>query len=563
MVLIATGAAARDNVALREVRLTRPQIVAGQPIVVTATVANYSHEPLDGARVQIEVDGAPLPPVPVKTIAAGGRRTISAEVTFPDEGFSEVAVGLDTVDGLPADNTRRRVLPVKRSLRVCLVNGQPATDPVRDEVYFLRSALAPAGPFSSGIQVRTIDPGEIEATALNTFDCVALCNVAAPSRGAVAALERYVRRGGGLVFFFGEEVGDTDEYNRVFYADGEGLLPLPLKDLCRHDTGEASGAESAESPRLETGATGVGLVRIGEHPVTAMFPAGGAALTENVHFRAYYRCGLASDTSSDDSGADRERENAETQRSPNTRPPATTLAHFTDDWQSPALVERPFGRGRVLLFTSSIDLDWNDWARALDGSYVVTLLELVQYVARRGEDRSAFVAGDKLTLSLSPEEYEPTAVFRPPAAADEPATEARVRDLVAAVGEPVVLEGPVATQLGTYTAELARRQGGVESRPLAVNFDARESNLKVARQRELDVALGSVPHEYVRAADAFQQDETRARRELWPAVLVALVTILMLEQALAWWFGASGHARRWRRPRLALFGRYGFGGGLR
>jgi hypothetical protein len=130
----------------------------------------------------------------------------------------------------------------------------------------------------------------------------------------------------------------------------------------------------------------------------------------------------------------------------------------------------------------------------------------------------------------------------------------------------------VATQLGTYTAELARRQGGVELRPLAVNFDARESDLTVARRHELDVALGSVPHEYVRAADAFQQDETRARRELWPAVLLTLVTVLMLEQALAWWFGASGYAGRWRRRRLALFGRstagaepgrYGFGGRAR
>ena len=135
-----------------------------------------------------------------------------------------------------------------------------------------------------------------------------------------------------------------------------------------------------------------------------MFPAAGASLSEYVRFRAYYRCeefppgwdpssparpepeapapdaGLPPgrySTGSDGSGVGQPAR---------ARPPALTLARFTDDLRSPALVERAFGRGRVLLFTSSVDLDWNDWARAMDGSYVVTMLELAQYAARRSQD---------------------------------------------------------------------------------------------------------------------------------------------------------------------------------
>ena len=196
VVLIASDVAARDNVGLVDAQLERPQTIAGLPAVINATVVNYSREPLTGARVQIEVDGAPLPPTPVEPIAAGKSQIVSVEVTFPDEGFSELAVSVDAVDGLPADNMRRLTLPVKASLAVLLVNGQPATDPVRDEVYFARNALAPAGPFASGISVQTADPEEIEARPLDMFDCVMLCNVAAPGCNATFA------RAAGWCFFW-------------------------------------------------------------------------------------------------------------------------------------------------------------------------------------------------------------------------------------------------------------------------------------------------------------------------------------------------------------------------
>ncbi|MBU0617926.1 MAG: BatA domain-containing protein, partial [Planctomycetes bacterium] len=121
VVLIASGVAARNNVALLNARLERPQTVAGLPAVVNATVVNHSREPLSGAQVWVEVDGAPLPAVPVEPIPPNKSRTVSIEATFSDEGFSELAVGVDAVDGLPADNTRLLSLPVKRSLAVLLV----------------------------------------------------------------------------------------------------------------------------------------------------------------------------------------------------------------------------------------------------------------------------------------------------------------------------------------------------------------------------------------------------------------------------------------------------------
>ena len=539
--LIATGGADRANAAILAAQLERPQTIAGLPAVVHATVANYARAALEGARVQVEVDGAPLPPVPVEMVAPGKTRTVSVEVTFPDEGFSELTVGVDVVDGLSADDTRRLALPVKRSLETLLVNGQPATDPVRDEVYYLQNALAPAGQFASGIRVRTIDPSEIEATALDAFDGVLMCNVAVPGPGAVAALQRYVRKGGGLVFFLGEEVGDPDEYNRVFYAAGQGLLPLPLQELRRREP-------TKDAP---------GLVRSEDHPVTMMFPADAGALPGGVRFHTYYRCAEPDVTDSPD--ATRPPESDAGAQPAAARPSPVVLARFTDEAQTPALAERSFGRGRVLLFASSVDPDWNDWARAIDGSYVVTLLELVQYTSRRDSSRLWFATGEDLVLSLPPDEYEPGAVFRSPIFPDEPAVEARLRESTAALGEPIVLEGPAATRLGLYMAELTRRTGSVEVRPLAVNLAAGESDLAVAPARELGAALGEIPHEYVQAADAFVEGAPAARRELWPAFLVALLVTLMLEHTLAWWFGVPGGSVRFDLRTLPVLRRFRVG----
>jgi hypothetical protein len=567
VVLIAAGAAPRDNVTVLDPHLERPQIVAGLPTIMRATVVNYAREPLEGVRVQVEVDGAPRPSVLVETIVPGESRTVSLEVTFPDEGFAELVVGVEPTDGLAADNTRRLALAVKRSLAVLLINGEPATDPVRDEVYFLRNALAPTGPFSSGIRVQTIDPEEIEATLLEAFDCIALCNVAPLDEGAVAALRRYAHAGGGLLLFLGDQVGDPDNYNRVFGTAGEdGVLPLRLKELVRFERpGSARPGTDPRAPRP----AGVGLVRRGHDPVMAMFPADGASPTAYVRFRTYYRCdepNAPSPPSPFDSQAPAtaqeattgspptEREGAPSSQRAAVRPPPTVLAHFNDGARTPALVERPLGRGRVLLFTSSVDLEWNDWARAMDGSYVVTMLELVHYAARRSQNPLSFVAGERLTLSLRPEQYEPRAVFRSPAYPQEAAVPAQVRSPGAAVGEPVLLEGPLATRLGTYTAELATRDGGVEPRPLAVNLDPAESDLTAAAEHELDAALADLPHEYALATEAFLHESEQARRELWPAILITLVAILMLEQTLAWWFGLPTRGE-WLRHRFSALSR--------
>jgi hypothetical protein len=282
--------------------------------------------------------------------------------------------------------------------------------------------------------------------------------------------------------------------------------------------------ESLVSPPGDGG--GVGLLRTQPHAVTAAFPAGSDAFSEYVHFWRYYRC-----TEPEASGAGRATE----------RPVAVVLARYADQEGTAAIIERDLGRGRVLLFTSTADLEWNDWGRAPDGSYVVTMLELVQYLARRTTEPRFFVAGQPLSVTLSPEVYEPAALFKSPAFPNEPPFVA-LATAPADPEAPLVVPGPIAMQLGTYVVDLTpRAQSGyiapAATRPVCVNLDPAESDLAVAGPAALDAALAGIPHELVATADEFLQGAEHTRQELWPALLVLLAVTLMLEQFLAWWFG--------------------------
>lgn len=515
-VLIASGHAARDNLAIVDLTLDRPQVVAGMPCPGRATVANFGRLPSRAQMLQIALDQALVPSVPVEPVAPGEQRTVSFEAAFPDAGWSQLSATIASGDGLPADDNRTVTAEVRPHIRVLVVDGEPDADPAADEVHLLRSALAPPGPYSSGIQVDVIDASALPATPLEPYQCVYLCNVPAPTPGVAETLAAYVRGGGGLAVFVGDLVV-PESYNDVFRSDPEPLLPLPL--------------ESVYS--VGAGAPGAGLVRTTEHPVTAAFAGAGASAAESVRFRRWIVATEETETAPD--GASSAPASGDQPR-PSS---ATVLARFADAGQAPAMAERRVGAGRVLLFLSSADVEWNDWPRAADGSYVVTMLEITQHLARRSEAPGAFAAGEPLRVYVDAEQFESRAVFKSPKHPAEPAFSARAGDGLGPAGGTVRLDGPVATSLGVYTVELHSRSGENAARPLAVNLDPGESDLAPASAAELDAALGPVPHTFVPSADAFLRGAEESRREIWPALISLAAVVLLAEQVLACWFGSE------------------------
>lgn len=528
VVLVDCGAGPRGNLAMTGLRLVRPQVIAGLPQAMTLELANFGDSVARNVGVALDISGSAGPRVVFDEIAPNARATQTVELAWPEVGAAIVTARLESPEGFSLDDVRRTPVLVRDAIRVLLVSGDEATDS-GSAGFYLRNALAPAGPFSSGIETTSIGVDALEATDLAAFDLVVLANAPTPESAAIAGLSRFVRGGGGLVVFLGNAIR-PDLYNASLYDGGRGLLPA---ELIRR--------RSIDPTRVAP----VGIVRAGTHPLTAIFPADADDLGEAVRVREFFEVRVPSSAS-----REAETEDDPDARSPDAQGAAEVLAAFTDARHAPAVVLGEYGCGRVLLFTTSADASWSNWPRAADGSYVITMLETIGYVSRRSAVSASFDAGAPLALVIDPDRYAPRANFLPPDYPDRPALPATIETGGESASAVRIVSAP-AQQLGIFEVELTTRGGATERRPLAVNLPNQESDLRVLSPDALGAALRGVPHEIVSADQEFFAANDVARREWWSALAVLVVAVLVLEQTLAWWFGRAGGAPR-KKPATGM-----------
>jgi hypothetical protein len=150
---------------------------------------------------------------------------------------------------------------------------------------------------------------------LSTQAVVILANVAELAEQDAARLRRFVHGGGNLIVFAGDNVS-PEAYRPLSEA---GLIPGTI------------------SPNRLAGDLPFRLREWDvEHSIFRPFDDPQHGDLRGLTFRGYAPLDVAED--------------------------ARVLARFFDD--TPALVERTVGKGRVIWFASSCDLEWGDWARS-------------------------------------------------------------------------------------------------------------------------------------------------------------------------------------------------------
>ncbi|HJT30776.1 MAG TPA: BatA domain-containing protein [Pirellulales bacterium] len=497
--------AARGNLSIAGLEPLRGTRAAGVPFYMAATVTNYGSEPAEGVTVLLQEDGQARPAVSIDRIAPGQRETRRFSVFFPTAGEHTIAASLAS-DSVAADNLRFAVVDLPPSVPVLLVDGSADTAGAR----YLAAALAPGGAVKTGIDPQIEPPSYLNRKPLEKFQAVYLLDVGHLDAPAVEALEAYVRQGGGLGVFLGDACR-AGFYNEALYRDGEGVIPMPL------------GAKTQLLvDRLEKGAD----FEITDHPIFRVFAGERNSYLTAVMIDWYMAVPKTWSPPADSS----------------TR----VLARLRNG--APLAVERKFGEGRVVAFTTTASPTWNNWGR--NPSFVVAMLEMQSYLASPATTDVQRLVGTPIELELDPGRYQSEVrLLVPPDEVEKNVAGKASADggLVAASAVPdddgaelraSFTETPTS---GVYQVELTTVEGTPEVRRLAVNVEAAEGNLATVAGDELASKLEGVHFEYSAARQFQMATHELGGANLSPWIIYCLVGLLVGEQLLA--YSAGYHTK--------------------
>lgn len=423
------------------------------------------------ARIAAQGEGAPRSvPVtlevdgrPVATQSAAlenGSATVEFEpLTLPTARASRATLRIPA-DALPADDQFHFTLAPDPRLKVLVVTGGSASS------FYLTRALAIGD--APGFAAETRRAGSLSAADLAGRSVIIFDQAPLPGGESGRRLREFVEGGGGLVVMLGEDRS----------GGWENTVP----------------GAGAPVDRSDAGGTTVGHLDVG-HPVFEPFssPHSGDFSTARI-FR--YRPVDAAKLDG-------------------------VLARFADG--GVALGERRLGKGRVLIWTSTLDNRWNDLP--VQPVFLPFVHQLVGYAAGHTAARPWFTVGEAV---------DPTGVAtgtRPSLALAPSGQRVPLREAA-----PLTVEEP-----GFWT--LRNEEGGRQVIPVAVNVDRAESDLARFDPRELTTAIAtSRAPQSPEAAAAVSREERERQQSAWWYLLAGVLLLLVAETFLAN-----------RRPRAAVY----------
>lgn len=474
----------QPNLALTRLVPRRGIRAAGVPLLMEATVQNFGGARATNVTVSLQEGGVSRPALTLEEIPPGGSATQAFPVFFPAAGEQTIRASL-AADALNADNQRFAVLNLPSQVPVLLVDGNPAGLGGQ----FLLLPLNPGGTVKTGLSVTVVEPSDLATAELGKYELLLLNDVGRLNDRAIERVEEFVRAGGGIAFFLGENcAGQTAFYSDQLYQEGEGVFPAPLASDLQLIVDRLD-----KAPDLE----------ISEHPLLSIFSGERnsflAAVTVD-RFFATPRDWTPAEGSS-----------------------VRVVAKLRNGL--PLILEQQFGEGRVVAVLTSAAPDWNNWAR--NPSFVVFALELASWLAPSAAAPAELTVGRPIVVNLDPQAVEPQVRVQLPG---EPEAE-----------PPAALDAlPATDRAGVYRVELTRLDGSKQSEQQAFNVDVRESDLAVADGEQIAALLSGVPYQFRSAADFQPQSQNLGGSSVTQWILLLLLLILLGEQLLA--FFCSYHA---------------------
>ncbi|MEO7157706.1 MAG: BatA domain-containing protein [Vicinamibacterales bacterium] len=379
---------------------------------VSASVRNASNHPRDGV-VLLSHDGSAVSRVPFKV---GAETTVDISFPWKPAATGALTATLEDPAGFPADNARYTALrgPSAPSVMVVTSNTAPGQ-------YLFRALEAAAGDTSGNLVARSVTAEQIAGSRTGSFaeqSAIVVLSTRNLDRPARDAIVEFVKAGGGLLLVASPDV-DPSIVSAMF--------------------GWSGAAVSIDPAGRQSSLTATDL----RHPIFRPFGSLAANLGQ-VRFQQTWRV-------------------------------------RADDWQVPArfddgsaaVLERPCGSGKIVLFASDVDKRWNDFP--LHPVFVPFVVETVRYVSARPSPADEFL------------------VARVPAGAR---------------AEPGIQQ--------------------LNGRTIAVNVDARESSAAAMTQAEFFSMIDSTSADGGARQQA-KAEQKESRQSLWQYGLMLMLMTLIAE----------------------------------
>ena len=490
------------NLAVTQVNARSDVWIEGQPVPFAVRVANFSDAEKPNVAVKLTVDGKVLA---ARTVALGPRAATEFEMSavLPHAGDVAGRAGIDAADVLPDDDTRYFAVHLRDSLKVLLIEDHlNERDVFLDEGYYVRMALDPRprgveADANAGarnyIRVQPVEAAKLTPRLCAQSDLLVLAGISALTGEELAMIEDAVRAGHNLILFTGRSDGRLAEtfYNGPFWKNGLGLLPVRPGTLY---TGN----------RLERRYHQLGEFKQ-DHPLFKPFVGENEPSLRLATYLRHYEANpadakLGSDPASP--GAP-------------TRPAGEVLASFSDG--SPFAVERPFGKGMVLMFTFAPRPEATDLPK--HKAFVPLLHQAVRYLARvTNASRRTLITGEQF-------DFAEAGVLPDSAVSLE--LPGKHKERLNLLGS----DHPAADAPGIYTLTFSK--GDLQEKALwAVNLDPRESALNSEDLGALRAVFASNSTDKPAnpaASDPRWEDERKAQAPDWRYFLAAALVCLLME----------------------------------
>jgi hypothetical protein len=429
------GGANRDpNLALKEAKVVEGEAVAGVPLRLDATVSNESDQS-GSTLIQLYLSGVKRDQKAM-ALKAGEEEKAYFEISFDKPGWVDGEVRL-TGDRLVYDDIFYFTLKIRDKVKVLVVDGDPRTSLRAGESYYLVNALHPGKAEGSPFLTRIITEPEFEGHDLKAYDAVFLLNVARPQ---ASKLTPFLQSKKPVFIFLGDRV-ISEEYNKI------PLFPWRIQEL--RDPG-TSRPESI---------SGIDM----NHESLRSFSGPAGESLRKASFHSYFRV--------DGSGKN-----------------LLTLGN-----KDPLLCEADLGKGKLFLYTSSADLDWNDLP--LKAAYLPFIQGLLKEAVGLG--RESFPKGIRIGEFFE-EKNSPIQVMGPAG-------------------------GPGIYRFSLPTGEV--RHG--------MNPPLEESDLRKVSPEEMKKRFGTLDTKVVEYKAGMISNVHGTKKEIWPFFLAFLLIVLAVEMAIA------------------------------